>query len=77
VIDVTDKTYTIELTGDGGKLDAFIEAIERFSNYRDGSHWGLPGLRAANAYCALPRMLCAIENASRSRACLRFLIIRL
>ena len=29
VIDVTDKTYTIELTGDGGKLDAFIEAIER------------------------------------------------
>jgi acetolactate synthase-1/3 small subunit len=28
VIDVTDKTYTIELTGDGGKLDAFIEAIE-------------------------------------------------
>ena len=29
VIDVTDKTYTIELTRDGGKLDAFIEAIER------------------------------------------------
>ena len=29
IIDVTDKTYTIELTGDGGKLDAFIEAIDR------------------------------------------------
>jgi acetolactate synthase I/III small subunit len=28
VIDVTDKSYTIELTGDGGKLDAFIEALE-------------------------------------------------
>jgi acetolactate synthase-1/3 small subunit len=28
IIDVTDKTYTIELTGDSSKLDAFIEAIE-------------------------------------------------
>lgn len=28
VIDVTDKTYTIELTGDGTKLDAFIQALE-------------------------------------------------
>ena len=28
VIDVSDKTYTIELTGDGHKLDAFIEAID-------------------------------------------------
>jgi len=29
VIDVTDKSYTIELTGDQSKLDAFIEAIDR------------------------------------------------
>ncbi|BBE09275.1 acetolactate synthase isozyme III, small subunit protein [Mycoavidus cysteinexigens] len=28
IIDVTDKTYTLELTGDGVKLDAFIAAIE-------------------------------------------------
>jgi acetolactate synthase I/III small subunit len=28
VIDVTDKSYTIELTGDGRKLDAFIEALD-------------------------------------------------
>ncbi|MBX9629280.1 MAG: acetolactate synthase small subunit [Burkholderiales bacterium] len=28
IIDVTDKTYTIELTGTGQKLDAFIEALE-------------------------------------------------
>ena len=28
IIDVTDKTYTIELTGDSTKLDAFIEALE-------------------------------------------------
>jgi acetolactate synthase-1/3 small subunit len=28
IIDVTDKTYTIELTGDSGKLDGFIEALE-------------------------------------------------
>jgi acetolactate synthase I/III small subunit len=29
VIDVTDKSYTIELTGDQGKNDAFLEAIDR------------------------------------------------
>jgi acetolactate synthase-1/3 small subunit len=28
IIDVADKTYTIELTGTGAKLDAFLEAIE-------------------------------------------------
>jgi acetolactate synthase-1/3 small subunit len=27
VIDVTDRAYTIELTGNGGKLDAFIDAL--------------------------------------------------
>ncbi|MBK7025328.1 MAG: acetolactate synthase small subunit [Sulfuritalea sp.] len=29
VIDVTDSTYVIELTGNGSKLDAFLEAIDR------------------------------------------------
>ncbi len=29
IIDVTDKTYTMELTGDAAKLDAFIQAVER------------------------------------------------
>ena len=29
VIDVTDKSYTIELTGDGDKLDAFLVSIDR------------------------------------------------
>lgn len=29
IIDVTEKTYTIELTGNQSKLDAFIEAIDR------------------------------------------------
>lgn len=28
IIDVTESTYTIELTGTGSKLDAFIQAIE-------------------------------------------------
>jgi acetolactate synthase-1/3 small subunit len=32
IIDVTDKSYTIELTGDGAKLDAFIDSIDRASN---------------------------------------------
>jgi acetolactate synthase-1/3 small subunit len=29
IIDVTDKSYTIEVTGTSSKLDAFIEAMER------------------------------------------------
>ena len=29
IVDVTDKTYTIELTGNVAKLDAFIEAIDK------------------------------------------------
>lgn len=28
ILDVTDQTYTIELTGEGSKLDAFIKAME-------------------------------------------------
>jgi len=28
IIDVADSTYTIELTGNGTKLDAFLEAID-------------------------------------------------
>ena len=31
IIDLTDKSFTIELTGDGAKLDAFIESIDRAS----------------------------------------------
>jgi acetolactate synthase-1/3 small subunit len=31
IIDVTDKSYTIELTGDSAKLDAFIDSIDRGS----------------------------------------------
>ena len=31
IIDVTDKSYTIELTGAGSKLDAFLNALERGS----------------------------------------------
>ncbi|MBV8209813.1 MAG: acetolactate synthase small subunit [Burkholderiaceae bacterium] len=31
IIDVTDRTYTIELTGNTTKLDAFIRAIDRAS----------------------------------------------
>ncbi len=29
IIDVTDKSYTIELTGTGSKLDAFLNTIDR------------------------------------------------
>ena len=31
IIDVTERTYTIELTGNSGKLDAFIHAVDRAS----------------------------------------------
>jgi len=29
IVDVTDKTYTIELTGAGYKLDAFLDALDK------------------------------------------------
>jgi acetolactate synthase-1/3 small subunit len=29
IIDVADDTYTIELTGSGSKLDAFLEALDK------------------------------------------------
>ena len=29
IIDVSDKTYTIELTGTGSKLESFLQAIDR------------------------------------------------
>jgi hypothetical protein len=35
VIDVTEKTYTIELTGAKSKLDAFIDSIDRARHPRD------------------------------------------
>ena len=38
IIDVTDKSYTIELTGTGGKLDAFLEAIEPGVDSRNRAH---------------------------------------
>ena len=31
VIDVTDTTYTIEITGDGDKLNAFVQALSSIS----------------------------------------------
>ena len=31
IVDVTDKAYTIELTGTSDKLDAFLEALDRGS----------------------------------------------
>lgn len=29
IVDVTDKSYTIELTGDAGKISAFLQSIDR------------------------------------------------
>ena len=29
IVDVTESSYVIELTGDGVKLDAFLQAIDR------------------------------------------------
>ncbi len=33
IIDVTDTTYTVELTGDGEKLDAFLTALSSITIY--------------------------------------------
>jgi ketol-acid reductoisomerase len=38
IIDVTDKTYTIELTGDSSKLDAFLRGHRPRGHPRDRAH---------------------------------------
>lgn len=43
VIDVTDSTFTIEITGDGTKLDAFIEAMQQ-SNIIETVRSGATGI---------------------------------
>jgi len=47
VIDVSDNTYTIELTGDGEKLDAFIQAIEP-ANILETVRTGASGIGRGN-----------------------------
>jgi len=39
IIDVTEKTYTIELTGNKTKLDAFIDSIETHCDSGNRPHW--------------------------------------
>jgi len=51
VIDVTEKRYTIDLTGDQGKNDAFLEAIDR-SAILETVRTGCSGIGAASAFCA-------------------------
>ncbi len=43
IIDVTDTTYTIELTGAGDKLDAFIQAMDS-SNILETVRSGVSGI---------------------------------
>ena len=48
IIDVTDKSYTIELTGDQAKNDDFLQAIDRgaiLETVRTGSEWHRPRRR--------------------------------
>ena len=52
IIDVTEKSYTIELTGDHGKLDAFLEAIDASVDPRDRAHRRPAASAAASASCA-------------------------
>ena len=62
VIDVTERTYTIELTGNNGKLDAFIRAIDRaaiLETVRTGSS----GIGRGERICASDgRIVCAHEE---------------
>jgi acetolactate synthase-1/3 small subunit len=52
IIDVTEKSYTIELTGDQSKNDAFLEAIDR-SAILETVRTGRPAASgAANGSCA-------------------------
>ena len=52
IIDVTDKTYTIELTGDSTKLDAFIEALGGRCHFGNGPEPGSSGISRGEAHSA-------------------------
>lgn len=52
ILDVTDETYVIELTGDGDKLDAFINALDEkyiIETVRSGATGIARGERALHA----------------------------
>ncbi len=51
ILDVTDKSYTIELTGTGSKLDAFLHGDRTRRDPRDGAHRRV-GDRARGAHSA-------------------------
>jgi acetolactate synthase-1/3 small subunit len=52
VIDVTDVTYTIELTGDGVKLDAFLQAMDE-SMIVETVRSGATGIARGEKYLSL------------------------
>lgn len=53
IIDVSDATYIIELTGDSNKLDAFIEAIEP-SSIVETVRSGVTGIARGTRSLSLP-----------------------
>ena len=55
IIDVTDKTYTIELTGDRRKLDAFLQAIDRGAILETVRTGAIAASAAASAFCGSER----------------------
>jgi acetolactate synthase I/III small subunit len=50
IIDVTDKDYTIELTGTGSKLDAFLKAIDQHRHPGNGAYRRLRHRAAATEF---------------------------
>jgi acetolactate synthase-1/3 small subunit len=53
IIDVSDATYIIELTGDSNKLDAFIEAIDP-ANIVETVRSGVTGIARGTRSLSLP-----------------------
>ena len=43
ILDVTDSTYTIELTGTGAKLDAFVQSLDK-SSILEAARTGASGM---------------------------------
>jgi acetolactate synthase small subunit len=66
IIDVTDKSYTIELTGDAGKLDAFIEASTAPPSWKPCAP-APAASAAASASCAFERLRRSPSRGRRRR----------
>ena len=74
IIDVTDRTYTIELTGAGDKLDAFLLALDPVDKAEAHYQLAAAYFQAGNRSSAREQILYALEIAPNYSAAQELLL---